>query len=272
MKLPPVPHVPRLQAVSVGDEKCSGATKPIAMQCQATGSSEIEQYVVKLHSSVRLNQRGLARELFAALLGQMLGFHIPAASVVEIDPDLYRSVVSREVAVRIQLSHGANFGSRTVVPAIIFKFLPDDQLSAAAEVFAFDMLLQNPDRRLVKPNMFQNSAQPILFDHEMAFPYADPRMLLGFKPEPWSVTRNDKLVTDHIFYSKLRKNGTDVSFHDFSEKLTSLSDEVLAEIVSRIPDEWIVSEPPEMDNICQFIRFARDNADRFEQWLMEVLA
>jgi len=272
MTLAPVPHVPRLQAEAVEAENRSGRTVPVAMWCRDSVALQSCQYMVKLWSSVELQTRSLARELFAALLAAVLRLQVPKAAVVEISANLHRSVPNPELGKRLRSSIGANFGSEIVTPAVIYRSLDQNHIEQAVDVFAFDMLLQNPDRRRDKPNMFQNGNGLIVFDHEMAFPYADPRMMLGIKVRPWDIARGTPWVTNHILHAPLQRQAQSVTFGSFINRLNALSDDILSEILSRIPPEWITANPPEMDNICEFIREGRDNSARFERSLLEVIA
>jgi hypothetical protein len=271
MSLLPVPNVPVLTAISVGEPKMSGRTKPISMWCASADGSEQADYVIKLYGNVELGTRSLARELFAALLGQAMCFSIPAVAIVNISPDLIQSAAWSSVSDHLRKSPGYNFGSRTLQTPITFQRLPSELIQQAANVFAFDMLLQNPDRRKGKPNMFQDSEDLILYDHEMAFPYAAPGMLLMPQVEPWSLARTDPMVTNHILYNALRGNG-EINFDGFLEHIEELTDDILDQIAERVPSEWRSSNPPEIDNICAYLRKARDHIDLFRRCLLEVIA
>lgn len=271
MSLPAVPSVPRVVAQTIEETKASGRTRPVVMSC-APVSGSADRYVVKLAGSVELGGRSLARELFAALLACVLGLRVPDPAVVDLSERVACACWDNEMRGRLQRSVGPNFGSKHLIPAFIYQSLADDQTEAAADVFAFDVLLQNFDRRIGKPNLFQNPEGLVVFDHEMGFPYADPTMMIGGAPAPWDLGRGDTLFTNHILFQPLRRRANIVRFNQFIERLTQLTDDLLAEIVSQIPTEWTSAERPEMRNICVLLSRVRDNAARFERCLLEVLA
>lgn len=271
MTVPSVSSVPRVAALTVEEAKTSGRTLPVVMLC-APIAGAADRYVVKLSGSVELGARSLARELFAALLASLLGLRVPDPAVVELSECVARACVDADMRGRLQRSVGPNYGSKLLSPAYIYHALPDDQTEAAADVFAFDVLLQNLDRRKGKPNLFQNPEGLVVFDHEMGFPYADPTMMIGGASAPWDLGRGDTLFTNHILFQPLRRRANAVRFNQFIERLTQLTDDLLAEIVSQIPTEWTSAERPEMRNICAFVGRVRDNAARFERCLLEVLA
>ncbi len=267
----PVPDAPTLHAMVIGETKTRGRTLPLVMQCGVLSDHALVDYVVKLYGSAEygdaaLGRRHLARELFGALLGQVMGYAIPAVAIISVDPRLADTGVPRDVADRLRNSPGLNFGSRLISNGqMILNFVPDDQVQQAAEVFAFDMLTQNPDRRREKPNMFQNSDGFTLFDHEMAFPYANPSMIIGGVSDPWDL--NKFRPQGHVLYNSIK--GKVVRFDGFQSKLESVSDDVLGRIAAKIPAEW---QTPEINTICSYIARARAGADRLVRSLQEVVA
>ncbi len=60
--------------------------------------------------------------------------------------------------------------------------IPAAMWQTAVDIFAFDALIQNPDRRYSNPNLFTKGDRVYIYDHEMAF-----SSLLDVlpTPEPW---------------------------------------------------------------------------------------
>jgi hypothetical protein len=263
----PVPHIPTVTAIAVGEQKHSGTTLPLTMTCQYVydeGRSTYTEYIVKLREFVRLNERGLAREVIAGLLGQILGFQIPSIAIVDIPAELRAHLSDREMSNRLANSLGLNFGSEYISHGVVPTYVTKDRLLDAAAVFAFDMLIQNPDRRPEKPNLFQTPDGFILFDHELALPFGSPFMLIGGVPEPWDI--KNLAPQRHIFYRYLK--GMDISFDEFRAKLETLRPEFIDQINEKIPFEWRTSE---VDEIKNYLLRACENAGEFQQGLQEVL-
>lgn len=263
----PVPLVPIVDVIAIDGVKEHGKTRPVWMLCSSPAENGYTSYVVKLYGDIDLAQRRLARELYGALLGQAFGMNIPAVAIINIPPDFYTSARDQTMANRLHNSVGYNFGSRLVEQALMLPTtpVPSSHIQAAADVFAFDMIIRNLDRRPDRPNMFQTTTGYTLFDHEDAFPYAHPQMWLGGLPEPWDLTET---AHGHFFYKPLK--GSDaVQFEDFAAKLAVASDEVLATIESQLPSEWQSDEIP---NIRNYLQKARLNADKVKRGLQEVIA
>ena len=84
------------------------------------------------------------------------------------------------VADMARRSNPVAFGSKHLPPGYtswpVGKAIPKDALATAAEIFAFDVLIVNDDRRPVNPNCLFGGSSPAIYDHEMAF---SPRGLLA---------------------------------------------------------------------------------------------
>jgi hypothetical protein len=100
----------------------------------------------------------------------------------------------------------------------------------AVRVFAFDALIQNPDRRFDNPNLGTRGNEIIIFDHESAFSF-----LLAILPstEPWKLSA-EVYLDNHVFARSLRHERLP---DDFVERLANLSEAALAGIASQIPEE-----------------------------------
>lgn len=246
----------------------SGTSEPLLMVCelkQEDGSIINSDYVVKLYSDVPLGTAMLAREIFAGLLGTALGLNIPAMAVVNVAPELAEGAEDVKLATKIRRSTGYNFGSNYLPGNATFRFISDNLRDAAAEVFAFDMLIQNVDRTRLKPNMFQRRDELVIIDHEKAFMCARPQNLLGVIPKPWEL--ETIVPKNHVLYSELK--GTPASFDEFAVKLAKIAQSILDEIVGQIPSGWISDE---IGHIRAHILAASANAGRFKHSVQEVLA
>jgi len=103
----------------------------------------------------------------------------------------------------------------------------------ATNIFAFDALIQNPDRRVENPNLFTQGDSIYVYDHEeTSFSF-----LVAVSPseEPWNLER-EAYLDRHVFYSGLRAKEIDLV--DFGQWLKDLTPEVLTTIREEVPQEW----------------------------------
>ncbi len=269
MTINAVPNVPYFDAEVVGDIKTSGRSEPIAMRCRSLTSDELADFVVKTYANQDLVQRSLARELFGSLLGQVFGFSIPDAAIINIDPNLHLAITDEYIKNKLFRSPGLNFGSKLISPGFFeYQYIPQDLQQKALDIFSFDLLIWNVDRRIAKPNLVQVPSDFILFDHEQAFVFASPGMFVGGVPEPWNV-KNEPWIGNHVFFQDLKKLGNSLDIDYFFTKLIQISDDILDTIVMQVPIEW---QSEEIEHIVAHIQYARDSVDLMVRCVQEILA
>ncbi len=260
--------IPIVQAVSVGSPMARGRNQPLRMLCETENG--IADYVVKLWNNpeLPLGVHGLAREIYAAVLASFFQLTTPEVAVVDIETDLSLGVPNPVIRERIRQSPGLNFGSKYLPDTPIFN--PPASASKfheAALIFCFDMLIGNVDRNLRKPNMFDTAKGLILFDHEQAFPYSTPRLMLGGVREPWDFIK-EGWHANHVLYSSLKEKDCALEIEEFVGILYGLSDEIFATIEAKIPAEW---NTPDLPEISAYLANARNHADLFKRSLQEIL-
>jgi hypothetical protein len=174
--------------------------------------------------------------------------------------------VNQVVADRMRRSAGLNFGSRYLAGLSTWgvkEALPTKLRQLAAEVFAFDALIQNSDRRASgSPNILAGSSSFFLIDHELAFSFY---YAVGGSHEPWKAG-SYSFLSDHIFFSGLRRRP--ISLDRFRESLKGLDDAELAEMLEAVPQEWAVEG---LERVIDHVQSVRDHADQFVEQVLGML-
>ena len=266
----PLPEfIPIVSPISVGEQKTSGRTRPFQMRCETTVG--YADYIVKLWANpeVHLAKHSLARELYGSLLARVFDLDTPDVALVDIEPDFFHSIPSSPNAELFRQSVGYNFGSKFIPGATIFSPpVAPARHSLAVKIFCFDMLIGNPDRRMAKPNVFQSADGFIIFDHEQAFPFSRPQMLLGGYPPGWEFIRED-WHKDHIFHKSIKNRDYALEIEEFMTFVGCLSNEVFDTIEEQIPEAWRSSG--DLQNIRLYLANTRDNLNKFKRSLQEIL-
>ena len=99
------------------------------------------------------------------------------------------------------------------------------------EIFAFDGLIQNADRRAANPNCVYLGDGFLLYDHEAAF----SNFLAVFAKPPWEPGGLDNLK-DHIFRLALR--GEALELDRLQGALEALNADRFQAYAEAIPAEW----------------------------------
>lgn len=212
----------------------------------------------------------LVAEAIAGMLAADLDLPVPEPFLVRLDPDFVSAIsdpIVRDLAGR---SSPMAFGSRSLPPGYttwpVGKQVPKDALMLAAEIFAFDALISNPDRRPENPNCLFVGTSIAILDHELAF-FGEG--LIGWRP-PWETGSLEHLrqPTSHLFCDQLRSKRIDMD--RLTRAWAALTDARLGMYRGALPREWDEASGT-ADNAIELIAGVRDNLAKSMQEVMRVL-
>ncbi len=260
--------VPIVTATQFQRFMSSGRTEPAIFGCEDEAGAWAGEFVVKLRGGLETGESGLLRELMATKLASYFGLASPEPALVHLEQAVAELVTKVEPshAARLRASVGLNFGTKVVLGFSTWpvdKFIPDTMWQTAINIFTFDALIQNPDRKYgPSPNLFTKGDRILIFDHETAFSF-----LLDVlpSPTPWRLD-NQRYLLDHVFYRRLKSKPIDMS--GFTASLVGLSDAVLAAITTDVPAEW---NNDSLLKINRHLRTLREHAAEFAQEVQRIL-
>jgi hypothetical protein len=265
--------IPRLIAAQLHRFMESGRTSPALLGCEDEAGNRVGDFVVKLRGGMEQGNASLLRELLASKLATYFGLSVPAPALVVIDPDFAELAAARggggldqQRAARMRNSVGLNFGSSLltdVSPWPVDKAIPDAMWQTATEVFAFDGLIQNPDRRFNNQNLLTHGNTIFLFDHELGFSFL---LDVLASVTPWRLA-SQPYLSDHVFYRRLKSRTIDMD--GFTARLTALSGVPLDEILADVPPEW---NNESLTKIEQHLRAVSAHAAEFAEEVRRRLA
>lgn len=212
----------------------TGRTQPLLLTCEDSLGEE-HDIVVKLSGNKELPPGGLLFEGFASLLAAHLNLPVSQSYIINVTKEFAESVIAPEHRQVALDSVGPNFGTRfwksgySIWPTE--RRVPKNLLSLAGEVFAFDGIIQNPDRGGMKPNCAYKENKLILFDHELAFSH-----FLNLAPSlPWE-RDSLRFLNKHLFRPSLKDKPLDLT--RFEAEFRSIDRGTLEAYVDLIPSEW----------------------------------
>jgi hypothetical protein len=240
-----MPNLLHVEAVSLRSKLLNGRTRPIICGCfdlHDPDATEEQEFVVKPYSRVTEGAAGLMKELIASLVAQRLSLNVPCPAIVQIGIDFARSVASDPESADLSCSLGANFG--TEYKSDGYGVLPEtSKLTAvtfpiACEIFAFDALLQNPDRMYEnnKPNFLVKGEEFVVIDHELAFSFL---LDIFGDSSPWTLHKCSFLVS-HVFFKRLHRKSLELD--RLSGALEGLDDDFWNLTREQMPEEWMTLE------------------------------
>jgi len=238
----------------------SGRTKPAIFQCSDADGNPAGEYVVKFKGGIENGVTGLMCELVASLLAQQLGLSAPQPAIVALDPAIAQLLPPGDhaLAATIRRSGGPNFATKVLVGGYgtwpVDAPIPFSVRPRATEVFAFDALTQNADRRFNNPNLLRLGDQIFVIDHDQAFSFL---YALNSPSPPWNLERLE-FLEQHVFFRGLK--GKPIDLDRFAQTLGALSDAKIASMEAEIPEEWKNENLP---RVLSHVREVRDHVQDF---------
>ncbi len=214
----------------------SGYSRPARVTCSRVDGSKVHVYV-KFGGAVRNREFGLTAEVVCSLLARELGLETPRAFLVNVSP-AFLAAAPIQAQDLIRRSLGINFGTErapagfSVVPQN--PTVPPALRSLAAEIFAFDVIVQNYDRKTDNPNLLWSPTKILVIDHEGAL----GSVLRTAAPSQGSLEL-DKFY-DHVFYAAISPEDADYS--RLAEAIGHVSNSLLKEMLGEVPSQWQVKE------------------------------
>jgi HipA-like kinase len=247
----------------------TGRTMPCRLACETAAGGQVE-VVAKLSGGCERRVAALVSEAIAAMLAADLGLPVPEPFLVRLDPEFVETIPDRTVTEIAQRSNPVAFGSKSLPPGYtswpVGKSIPKDALNLAAEIFAFDALIANADRRPENPNCLFSGSSLAILDHELAFVIEG---VIGWQP-PWEVGALEAMrrSSKHLFSEQLR--GKTLNFDRLSGAWATITDARLTVYRGALPREW--NEAREIaDKALTYVASVRDNLTTALQEIERVL-
>lgn len=219
-----MPHLPVYIATRYVQPLREGGTLPAVVETHRGGL-----FVAKFRGAGQ-GAKALIAELLVGMIGQAAGLPVPELALIELLPDFGQTEPDPEIQDLLRASVGINVGLRYLDGAFNFQAASAGDLvtpELAARVVWLDAFTTNPDRTARNPNLMVWERRPWLIDHGAAL-YAQH----NWPAVDEARTRTPfPLIKDHVL---LRMSG-DLEAAD-AELSALLTESVLADVVSRVPD------------------------------------
>lgn len=231
-----------LEAIEFIQELGSGRTLPVLVRAERADGEQFD-VVVKLSAS-ECGLGGLVREAFAGMLAADLGLPVSKPFLVNFSVAFLDIVPpqSFEAKDRIANSVSPTFGTMHIKGVHAYppgRRIPQNLISVASEIVAFDGICGNHDRWAEKPNCLTDGKNKlVMIDHELAL-MVDATLGTFFNPYPWAPCGMQTLVTSphkHILLPEVKGKGETLDRLEQSWNL--LTAERFREYAKAIPAEW----------------------------------
>lgn len=246
-----------------------GKTRPCLLTCVTSESDEVE-VVAKFSAGCERGVGGLVAEAVTAMLAADLDLPIPEPALVQVDDEFIATVTDPVVANLARDSSRVVFGSTKLPSGFatwpVGKSIPHALAAMALEIFAFDALIQNSDRRPDNPNCLCDGKNFAIYDHELAFVIEG---IVGWQP-PWNAgaLEHFKRPRSHLFYDELHGSGAELN--RLSAAWEAIPDARLEQYRAALPIEWL-SDNRVAEKTLSYIAQVRDNMKAAIQEIARVL-
>ena len=247
----------------------SGKTKPCRLACETATGDEVE-VVAKLSAGCERGVAALVSEAIAAVLAADLGLPVPEPYLVRVDAEFIAAIPDPEIVALASRSNAVWYGSKRLPSGYttwpVGKQIPKDAIPTAAEIFAFDALIANADRRPENPNCLFLGSNLAIFDHELAFLTAG---IIGWRP-PWEAGSLESLrrPQSHVFVDQLR--GKALNFDRLTGAWLAVTEPRLQAYQAALPAEWNAADDVAV-NAVRHVTDVRNNLARAMQEIARVL-
>ncbi len=189
-------------------------------------------YVLKFRGAGQ-GKKALIAELIGGLLAQEIGLHVPELVFMLLDDSFSKTEPDEEIQDLLKFSVGLNLGLHFLSGAITYDPLvsPADSMSAS-KVVLLDSIITNIDRTAKNTNLLHWKNELWLIDHGAS-------LYFHHNWNNWQshLGRSFPNVKDHVLLEKADNLGDAAT--EIKHRIT---EEVIREIVSFIPEEWLVEE------------------------------
>lgn len=242
-----------------------GSTKPWLLEVLAEGEVT-KRFVVKVFKTKTLEQyNAVAHEVIANELAKLLDLNVPDKAFIDFSEGFIKKLppTERTLIMTNQMDSRLKFGtvfmdrfSEFSTPSI--QHLENYELE---DIYAFDNLIFNIDRRPKKPNLLIHTQEYCLIDHELSFEGINDEYTKEVNAGVWNYPKEK-----HLFYHKL-KNRKDKSyvFDDFEMNVRNLKINQFAEIFRTL--EKHKHSYLKENFLLQYLRFIQKNISQFKQAL-----
>lgn len=235
--------LPIYEAISFDKRiKKGGSTHPWIVKVQA--ENEIASYVVKIFTSKHIEQYNpVINEVLASILASEFNLLVPDPALIYFSDSFIELLSSEYQDELLSKDQRIKFGCRYLEGGAIYtpdlsrNFLKRYEIES---IFAFDNLIQNVDRRDIKPNILLYSKEAYLIDHELSLSTITDIFIENFLKGQWSYNSER-----HIFLPYLKTQtfqSKQNCFNTFFEYLRRLDVNILDAYLDQLDSEGYDTE------------------------------
>ncbi len=214
-------------------------------------------YVIKFRGAGQ-GKKALIAELIGGELARAIGLNVPELVFMNLDESFSKAEGDQEIQDLLRFSVGLNLGLHFLSGAITYDPIVSvaDAISAS-KVVLLDSIISNIDRTARNTNLLNWNRELWLIDHGASLYFHH-----NWKNWESHIDRTFPKVKEHVLLQKASK--LDAAAQLIEE---TVSDKRLENIISSIPEDWLIEESDEFDPsqkraiYAQLLRSKLENID-----------
>lgn len=193
-------------------------------------------YVIKFRGAGQ-GKKALISELVGGELARSIGLNVPELVFMNLDDSFSKTEPDEEIQDLLKFSVGLNLGLHFLSGSITFDPLVSEvDALTASKVVLLDSIISNIDRTAKNTNLLHWNKQLWVIDNGASFYFHH-----DWKTWENHLTRTFPLIKDHVLLPKA------IQLKDASKEILKFIDrDKIEEIISSIPEDWLLSESDTM--------------------------
>jgi hypothetical protein len=253
--------LPVYKAINKVSNLTGGSSKPWLINVLADGVPK--PFVVKMFPEKDINAaQSVAREVFGSILADALDLTRPNPALVIFDEDFVSTLSNVDKEFLGAVDGRIKFASEFIEGSVSFTAnTPRSTLERyeVENIYAFDNLIFNVDRKNRKPNILLLNRDYYLIDHELSLPI-NQRTIINFESE-----HSVYDFKSHIFYKYLKRSKPEnkTNYFDSFEEIIRFSR--IEDCLAKYKDQLIQHKHPvgEFDILIDYLGTARKKSAIF---------
>lgn len=182
----------------------------------------------------------LTTEVMGNVVARMMGVQTPRPAFVEISDAVARQVNDslQSAGFKFEIKPGVAAGCellRALAPFTVGQTLSLELRTQAIDLFIFDMLSQNADRRAEKVNCGLTKDGLVAFDFELCFAHLFVPLIGTQQRLPWEPS-NSMDARKHLFYREARSRPPESRY--VADLVRRFTEQWRDEVMATVPTEW----------------------------------
>ncbi|QRM90540.1 aminotransferase class I and II [Lacinutrix sp. WUR7] len=193
-------------------------------------------YVLKFRGAGQ-GKKALIAEFIGGEIARAIGLKVPELVFMNLDDSFSKTEPDEEIQDLLKFSVGLNLGLHFLSSAITFDPLVSTvDAMTASKVVLLDSMISNIDRTAKNTNLLHWNNELWVIDNGASFYFHH-----NWKTWESHLTRTFPLIKDHVLLQKATQ------LNEAAKEIQQLLDkDKIVEIISNIPEDWLISEADTM--------------------------